>query len=186
MFCVSRQSAPNELAHARTKSRSAGIPFAYSVRFRNGPIGVSFDNRFDNQTIVERVLNGLQAHMSDVAAGDILIAIDYHNTTAMSAKQTQKILTTSAWPMVLTFTTPAVDKNFEQKKVESAKKRTFKVTVVYPPTLTGEFDVRLAEWGPTVDIYHEDACPVYVLRPAADLFGCEAPPPGLYAVRQLT
>ncbi len=55
-------------------------------------------------------------------------------------------------------------------------------TIIYPPTLTGEVEVRLADWTPNIDIYHEDSCPLYVLHTESDIFGCESILPGTYEV----
>lgn len=163
---------PVDMVQARNKMRQSGASFRYSIRFRSGPIGLSFDNVIPNATVVERVMQGMQAQLSDIIEGDKLIAIDHHNVSDMPARLTQKILSSSPWPMVLTFEAKLIEVNAEQKKAEAARRRTFNMTIIYPPTLTGEYEVRLADWGPNVDIYHEEACPVYSLRPAPDLFGC--------------
>ena len=70
-------------------------------------------------------MTGMQSHLSEVGVGDILIAVDHYNMTLMPAKQSQKLLGSLSWPIVLTFTTPLIDKNVEIKKEENAKKRTF-------------------------------------------------------------
>lgn len=165
-------SVPHEMAYMRLKQRKENQPFAYSVKFRNGPIGLAFDNLLPNATVVERVMNGMQAHQSDINVGDQLIAIDHHNTSAMSAKIAQKLLTSSPWPMVLTFQAKLAPEDPSLKKAEAAKSRTFNMTIIYPPTLTGEYEVRLTDWTAGINIYHEDACPVYAIRSAADFFGC--------------
>ena len=162
------------MVHARLKQRKENLPFAYSVKFRSGPIGVAFDNRFNNKTVVERVMNGMQAHQSDISVGDQLIAVDHHNTTLMPAKTAQKILTTSPWPMVLTFQAKLAPEDPSVKEKEEAKRRTFNMTIIYPPSLTGEYEVRLTDWTANINIYHEDSCPVYTIRSPVDFFGCDA------------
>ena len=75
------------------------------------------------------------------------------------------------------------------------RRRTFNLTVVYPPTLVGEYQFRLAEWAPALApqlttpthplLLHHPAfaegaakppafCPVFRIRAAADQFGCGA------------
>ena len=58
----------------------------------------------------------------------------------------------------------------------SQRSRTFNMTVLYPPTMTGEYEVRLASWTPAVDMFHEESCTLYEIRaPGEDQFGCDSP-----------
>lgn len=165
---------PGNMAHERARQRKE-LPksFLYSIRFRTGPIGVAFDNNQNAASIVEAVMPNMQAHLSDVQKGDRLIAINEVNTTTAPPKITTKILQSLPWPIVLVFETapPEVDK----KKLEaiSASTRTLNVTVLYPPTFTGEMEARLADWTPSVDIFHEDSCTFYSIQTPKDQFGCE-------------
>jgi hypothetical protein len=165
---------PGNMAQERARQRrESPKSFLYSIRFRTGPIGIAFDNKQGAASIVEAVMPNMQAHLSDVQKGDRLIAINEVNTTTAPPKITTKILQSLPWPIVLVFETapPAVD----QKKLEaiSASTRTLNVTVLYPPTFTGEFEARLAEWTPSVDIFHEDSCTFYAIQTPKDQFGCD-------------
>ena len=165
---------PGNMAAERAKMRrTLEKPFLYSIRFRTGPIGIAFDNKERAAAIVETALPNMQAAQSDVQKGDRLIAINEVNTTTAPAKVVTRILQSLQWPIVLVFETapPAVDK----KKLEeiSAKTRTINVTVLYPPTFTAEFEARLAEWTPSVDIFHEDSCTFYSMQTPPDQFGCD-------------
>ncbi len=75
-------------------------------------------------------MTGMQSHLSEVGVGDILIAVDHYNVSLVSAKQSQKLLGSLSWPIILTFTTPFIDKNADIKKEENAKKRTFNMCVI--------------------------------------------------------
>jgi hypothetical protein len=57
---------PNSIAYARFESRSKGLKFIYSVRFRAGPFGISFDNKVQDGTMVEKVVAGQAAQLSDI------------------------------------------------------------------------------------------------------------------------
>jgi hypothetical protein len=79
-----------------------------------------------------------------------------------------------------------------REKDMQLRRRTFNLTIVYPPTLVGEYQFRLAEWAPALAplltapthpllLNHPafaegappaDFCPVYRIRAAADAFGC--------------
>ena len=170
------------MVYARQQMRKSGNPFMYSVKFRSGPIGVAFDNRLSDATVIERVMPNMQGHQSDINIGDRLIAVDHHNTTLMPAKTAQKLLTTSQWPMVLTFKAKLIDPDPSIKEKDEAKKRTFNMTIIYPPTLTGEYEVLLADWTPAINIYHEESCPVYALRSSSDFFGCKGVDSDTYQV----
>lgn len=74
------------------------------------------------------------------------------------------------------------------------RRRTFNMTVVYPPSLVGEYQFRLTEWAPALaplltspasswlrdlPAFAQGAkppafCPIYRIRAAADPFGCKA------------
>ena len=57
---------PNQLVHDRFKRRFNRETFLYSVRFRMGPFGLSFDNKVPRGTVVETVVKGGQAELSDI------------------------------------------------------------------------------------------------------------------------
>ncbi len=64
--------------------------------------------------------------------------------------------------------------------------RLFNFTVIFPPTLVSEFQVRLADWTPTIDLAQQthphlasggrldQFCPVYRMRAPQDSFGCKS------------
>lgn len=80
-----------------------------------------------------------------------------------------------------------------REKELQTRRRTFNLTVVYPPTLVGEYQFRLSEWAPALaplltspahpllqahPAFAEGApppafCPIYRIRAAADPFGCK-------------
>ena len=160
--------------HERFAARSRHQSFYYSVRFRNGPFGFSFDNRRQDGTYVEKIVNNAQAHTSDIHVGDRLIAVDIYNTTMAVAAVAQKILNSLPWPRVLVFERAGgVD---EQEVARDEQSRTFNLTVVYPPTVTSSFQVRVASWTPGIRSSLDDpqSCPLYVLTTSRDLFGCES------------
>jgi hypothetical protein len=67
------------------------------------------------------------------------------------------------------------------------RSRTFNMTVLYPPSMTGEYEVRLASWTPAIDMFHEDSCTLYEIRaPVADQFGCTADAQSLAVAPHLT
>ena len=94
---------PAQTVHERFSARSRHQPFTYSVRFRSGPFGFSFDNRRQGGTFVEKVVNNGQAHNSDIQLGDQLVAVDVYNTTTAPAVVSQKLLNSLPWPRVLVF-----------------------------------------------------------------------------------
>jgi hypothetical protein len=79
-----------------------------------------------------------------------------------------------------------------REKELQVRRRTFNLTVVYPPTLVGEYQFRLAEWAPalaplltspahpllqSLPAFAPGApppafCPIYRIRAAVDPFGC--------------
>lgn len=79
-----------------------------------------------------------------------------------------------------------VDPNAAANKVKS---RTFNLTVIYPPTLTTEIQLRLSEWTPSLDLAGlthpalaaagltslapDQFCPVYRLKAAVEASGCK-------------
>ena len=91
-------------------------------------------------TVVERVLSGMQAELSDVQVGDYLIAVDQYNTTKANPKDIQRLTSSLSWPRILVFETKgnAVDPKLLS---ENNLKHTINVTVLYPPTLSHEFQV---------------------------------------------
>ena len=57
---------PSQTMNERHRRRTNREPFIYSVRFRSAPLGLVFDNKINNATIVEQVVKGQQAHQSDI------------------------------------------------------------------------------------------------------------------------
>jgi hypothetical protein len=55
---------PFELIHVRQQMKKEGRPFVYAVRFRQGPFGMSFDNKVQDATMVEGVTKHMQAETS--------------------------------------------------------------------------------------------------------------------------
>jgi hypothetical protein len=168
---------PGNMALQRAKLRSQpGPPFVYSIRYRAGPIGIAFDNKQAAASIVEGVMPNLQSAISDVQKGDRLIAINEINTTTAPAKVVTRILQSLPWPIVLVFQCPPPKIDPKKLEAESASKRTVNMTIIYPPTMLGEYEVRLADWTPPLHLYHEDTCTVYSMRTPADVFGCKIEP----------
>jgi hypothetical protein len=90
-----------------------------------------------------------------------------------------------------------------REKDMQTKKRTFNMTIIYPPTLVGEYQFRLSEWAPALApallrpahpaLRSNPAfaslddpavappptppqfCPIYRIKAAQDPFGCEMP-----------
>ena len=183
---------PSELVHVRHKARAEKRAFIYSVRYRSGPLGLTFDNINVNSTIVERVGKGLQSEASDVQAGDVVIAIDQYNTTLASAKISQRIMASLSFPRIVTFQVKGSMVDTEKIARDEAR-RTLNLAIVYPPTLQQEWNARLADWSTLPDnpdyvreyvqgskntgnlggTYRKDTCTVYMMRAAADQFGCD-------------
>lgn len=64
------------------------------------------------------------------------------------------------------------DPSIAEKKVKS---RTFNISVVYPPTLVGEYTFRLSEWSSALDLSTDPTqCPIFKLTALDDPFGCSA------------
>jgi hypothetical protein len=57
---------PGQTLAERHKRREARENFIYSVRFRSGPLGIVFDNKLADTTVVEQIVKGQQAHQSDI------------------------------------------------------------------------------------------------------------------------
>ena len=98
---------PGNIAHDRELKRRASLEqFKFSIRFRTGPIGVTFNNMIQDGSFVESVAPGSQAMTSDIQKGDRIIAINDINITTASAKNTMRVLQSQQWPIVLVFQTP--------------------------------------------------------------------------------
>lgn len=168
---------PGNIAHERELMRRASVEqFKFSIRFRTGPIGVTFNNMIPDGSFVESVAPGSQAQTSDIQKGDRLIAINDINVTTASAKNTMRVLQSQQWPIVLVFLSPEPTGKMAELQAGSQRSRTFNMTVLYPPTMTGEYEVRLASWTPAVDMFHEESCTLYEIRaPGEDQFGCDSP-----------
>jgi len=162
-----------QLLHARMRHDKRG--FVYSVRFRSGPLGVSFDNKdAAGQTRVERVAPDLQAQDSGIMAGDYVIAIDQFNVSSASAKMSQRILAGLGWPRILTLEYRGSSVDPEAMRIKE-KLRSLNLTVAYPPSLQAQLPIRVAEWGAgTFRQDHLPSCPVFYVVAAPDIFGCDA------------
>jgi hypothetical protein len=138
---------PNQQLHDRYRLRFNRETFLYSIRYRNGPFGLAFDNRIPDATMVEKVMKGEQSELSDVKVGDRLVAIDEHNVSSAPAKITQRILNSLPWPRILVF--ESRNTQLDPKEVEARiRARTYNMSVLYPPSLTTQFQMRVAEWTP--------------------------------------
>jgi hypothetical protein len=74
-----------------------------------------------------------------------------------------------------------------EEQAGNQRSRTFNMTVLYPPSMTGEYEVRLASWTPPIDMFHEDSCTLYEIRaPGQDQFGCAAAANSLAVAPHLT
>jgi hypothetical protein len=166
------------LAHQRAKLRAqpGPTPFIYSVRYRTGPIGIAFDNKQPSASIVESALPNYQSAISDVQKGDRLIAINEINTTTAPAKVVTRILQSLSWPIVLVFQCPPPTIDSKLLEAQSASKRTVNMTIIYPPSMLGEYQIRLADWTPPLELDHEDSCTFYSIRVPTDVFGCKVNP----------
>ena len=166
---------PREMAAPRASKRVNDEKFVYAVRFRNGPFGIVFDNKVNNETVVEQVVRQSQAEISDIQTGDRLVYIEHFNMTTAAPKVSQKMLSNLPWPMVLVFETPGSDVNIQLSK-EEAKLRSMNLSIVYPPSLQGTYPIKIANWTPPVN--HESQggegqCIVYRLStPETDPYGC--------------
>lgn len=78
-------------------------------------------------------------------------------------------------------------------EAERLKARTVNISVIYPPSLVTEFQIRLADWTPLFSLTTpthpltvgngisgsfntENFCPVYKIKSSQDPFGCEIDP----------
>eukprot|EP01038_Epipyxis_sp_PR26KG_P009372 gene9372-12628_t len=170
---------PNNLVTERFRKRTYGISFTYSVRFRNSPFGLAFDNRIPDASVVEKVIKGQQGELSDIRVGDKLLAIDQFNVSTAPAKATQRLMGSLPWPRILVFETKGngVDPAVQEQRLLSRK---FNISIIYPPTLVTQFEARIAEWTPllllnttlTGHVAGDDFCPIFAIRAASDQFGC--------------
>ena len=60
---------PNSLVHDRYRRRFSRETFVYSVRFRVGPLGITFDNTKTDSSVVLRLAKGEQSEQSDIKVG---------------------------------------------------------------------------------------------------------------------
>ena len=178
---------PPELIHARHKARHESRKFIFSVRYRNGPLGLSFDNKHADKTVVERVGKSMQSDLSDVQVGDRVLAVDQYNVSNAPAKITQRIMSSLSWPRVVVFEVKG-DEGVERLRVqESLQQRSLNLTALYPPSLFGVYAARTPEWTPLLGQDFNGSnpastCPVFFARSSRDAFGCEVPGPGEYAL----
>lgn len=164
---------PGTMVQERRKMRAEGRSFVYAIRYRSGPFGLTFDNRPASATVVEKVERGMQSELSDVQAGDVLIAIDQFNVSTAPAKATQRIMSNLPWPRILVFETRATKLN-EQQLQQKKESLTYNLTILYPPSLLGTYEIRSADWTPAVSSIpsSNEECPLFVLRAPEDQFGC--------------
>lgn len=121
------------------------------------------------------------------------MAVDQFNVTDAPAKVTMRIMSSLPWPRILVFETryQGEDPNVVKQKVMS---RSFNMTILYPPTLVGEYTFRLGEWSPTINLNQpssetmikklngrSDFCPIYRIKSLDDPFGCR-PPNNVYGL----
>ena len=190
---------PPGLIHKRQKARAEKVSFFYSVRYRSGPLGVTFDNHASNETRVERVGKSMQSEQSDVQAGDVVIAVDQYNVTTAPAKITQRIMASLSWPRIVVYEVRGIGNDLEEVAIRE-KKRYQTFNILYPPQLQQELKVKLADWAPMLDnpAYVRDhlgdidsdssgvplmanggrhdpnSCPLFLAISASDMFGCAA------------
>jgi hypothetical protein len=124
--------------------------------------------------VIEKVERGMQAELSDVQAGDVLIAMDQYNVSTAPAKVTMRIMSTLSWPRVLVFETRAT-KLTEIQLQQKRESLTYNITVVYPPSLIGTFELRAVDWTPSISTIpaSQEECPLFLLIAPADQFGCD-------------
>lgn len=67
------------------------------------------------------------------------------------------------------FRSIGVDPTVLEGKVRS---RTYNMSIVYPPTLIGEYSFRLTEWTPFLSQQNDDECPIFRIKSLDDPFGC--------------
>ncbi len=46
------------------------------------------------------------------------------------------------------------------------------MSIVYPPTLIGEYTFRLTEWTPFLTLQEDGTCPIFRFKSLEDPFGC--------------
>jgi hypothetical protein len=93
--------------------------------------------------------------------------------------------------LFLVFRYAGEDPNVVQQKVKS---RSYNISIFYPPTLVGEYTLRLGEWSAPISLTSPisdamakklqnkaDFCPVYRIKSLDDPFGCR-PPDNVYAL----
>lgn len=69
---------------------------------------------------------------------------------------------------------------------QKVKARSFNISIVYPPTLVGEYPFRISEWTPLVNLKEpisetllkdpkvgSNFCPIYRIKSLEDPFGCQ-------------
>lgn len=170
---------PPELVHARHKARVEGRQFIFSVRYRVGPLGLSFDNKPNDKTVVERVGKSMQSDLSDVRAGDRVLAVDQYNVSSAPAKMTQRIMSSLSWPRIVVYEVKSTGHAEKLAAIESLKRRSLNLTFVFPPTVVGTYEARTPEWTPELnptfkaDGDNSNTCPLFFAQSTADEFGCE-------------
>jgi hypothetical protein len=50
------------------------------------------------------------------------------------------------------------------------------MSVVFPPTLVGEYTIRLSDWTPFLELNDKEVCPIFKLTAVDDPFGCQISP----------
>ena len=138
---------PPELIHARHKARHENRKFIFSVRYRNGPLGLSFDNKHADKTMVERVGKNMQSDLSDVQVGDRVLAVDQYNVSNAPAKITQRIMSSLSWPRVVVYEVKG-EEGLERLKEEESASGGALTYGTYPPAVFGTYEARTPEWTP--------------------------------------
>jgi hypothetical protein len=50
------------------------------------------------------------------------------------------------------------------------------MSIVFPPTLVGEYTIRLSDWTPFLVLNDKEVCPIFKLTAVDDPFGCQISP----------
>lgn len=136
---------PREVLADKQLKRYHPEPFIYSVRFRSGPLGLAFDNKLPDASKVEKLIPRQQAEAADIRIGDYLIAVNAINTTTAPAKISLRIIAAAGFPLTLVFETqrhvrnPVYEAEMEKMKLQN-------VSVLYPPSLVHDFQVKQSNW----------------------------------------
>jgi hypothetical protein len=134
-----------EILADKQKKRYYPEPFIYSVRFRSAPLGLAFDNKLVDATKVEKLIPRQQAESADIRVGDYLIAVNAVNTSTAPAKISLRIIASAGFPLTLVFESQRHVKN-PVYEAERMKLQLHNVSILYPPSLVHDFQVKQANW----------------------------------------